>query len=279
MRRRPIKTTKKQVLNNRSASLSRTAVSKFKPVTLVLVLLSILPGLAISYYIYWRDRHDPEPHELLLLCFLFGVMSTYPAIKMEEFGIQDLRLGVSKDVWITMTFAFVVIAFSEELVKYIFLRYALYPRKAFNEPMDGIVYSVMISMGFATMENVLYVVVNPTDSSHAMQVGLMRMFTAVPAHAAFAITMGYFVGLAKLHPERENLYLICGILGAILLHGLYDFFIFQKLSRVLVVFTFITLFLSLAVGFYFIYRHSGYNRRKKPAASKAEAESIDPSGD
>lgn len=230
--------------------------------SIFLLILSILPGLAISYYIYWRDRQNPEPYILLLISFAFGVLSTYPAIKMEEFGISDLRLGVSKDIWITMTFAFVVIAFSEELVKYIFLRYAIYPRKIFNEPMDGIVYSVMISMGFASTENILYVAVSPESSSQALQIGFMRMFTAVPAHASFAVAMGYFVGLAKFRPERENLYLFLGLALAILLHGLYDFFIFQRLHRGLIVFTFLTLFLSLALGFYFIHRHSKHSKER-----------------
>jgi RsiW-degrading membrane proteinase PrsW (M82 family) len=227
-----------------------------------LLFLSIIPGLAICYYIYSRDKHEAEPHQYLLLCFFFGMLSTYPALKMEEFGAHDLRLGISEDPWITLTFAFLVISFSEELVKFIFLRYAIYPKDDFNEPMDGIVYAVMIGMGFATMENILYVLAHPDSSKTAVKIALLRMFTAVPAHAAFAVSMGYFVGLAKYRPERESSLLLLGLFSAILLHGLYDFFLFQKMDQNLAIFTFITLGISIIGGFYFIRQHSDYSERR-----------------
>lgn len=217
--------------------------------------LAILPGLLITAYIYWRDRHEPEPIKLLVICFFFGILSTYPAIKMEEFGIYDLGIIISKDPWMTFTFAFMIIAFSEELVKYIFLRYYIYPNKEFCEPMDGIVYSVTISMGFATWENVLYVLIRPEDLQEAMRIGHARIFTAVPAHAAFAMTMGYFTGLAKFVPKRESLYLFFGLGGAVLLHGLYDFFIFSNLKAYAMYYTYATLILSIIIGKFMIHWH------------------------
>lgn len=220
-----------------------------------LMALATLPGLLITAYIYWRDRHESEPIRLLVICFIFGLLSTYPAIKMEEFGIYDLGITLGENVGVTFTFAFVVVAFSEELVKYIFLRYYIYPNKEFCEPMDGIVYAVTISMGFATLENVLYVVVRPDDIQQAYQIAYSRMFTAIPAHAAFAMTMGYFVGLAKFKPARESFYLLCGLGGAITLHGLYDFFIFQQLSNFLTAFTFVVLIGAILVGKFMIHWH------------------------
>jgi len=220
-----------------------------------LLVLAILPGLVITAYIYWRDRHEPEPLWLLVVCFLFGIASTYPAIKMEEFGIYDLYITHSKDPLMTFTFAFLIIAFSEELMKYIFLRYYIYPKKEFCEPMDGIVYSVTISMGFATLENVLYVVVRSESFSQALDIGYSRMFTAVPAHAAFAMIMGYFVGLAKAKPEAESFYLLSGLGAAVVLHGLYDFFIFQEMSEMLTIFTFVTLIGTIVMGKFMIHWH------------------------
>ena len=98
-------------------------------------------------------------------------------------------------------------------------RYFLFPRRAFNEPFDGITYCVMISMGFATIENVMYVM------DGGVTTALLRMVTAVPAHATFGIIMGYYLGLKKF--DSENRYYGLKALGfAALLHGAYDFFLF-----------------------------------------------------
>jgi RsiW-degrading membrane proteinase PrsW (M82 family) len=214
---------------------------------ILLLLLAILPGILTIAYIYWRDRYEKEPLFYLSICFLFGVISTYPAIKMEEFGIRDLGIINDKhDAFMTFTFSFIVIAFSEEFVKFIFLRYFIYKKSCFNEPMDGIVYSVMISMGFATLENILYVVIRPEDINIAFQTGLLRMFTAVPAHAIFAIVMGYYVGASKFIATKSNRSLLYGLAGAIALHGLYDFFVFMQMGMALIVFTLVGgLFTSL----------------------------------
>lgn len=220
----------------------------------LLLLLSILPGFLIISYIYWRDRHDREPVFYLTVCFVFGMMSTYPAIKMEEFGMRDLGIyNAINDPLMTFTFTFAVVAFSEEFVKYIFLRYYIFSKEYFDEPMDGIVYSVMISMGFATLENILYIVIRADNIEVAFQIGLLRMITAVPAHATFAILMGYFVGLAKFSEARGNLYLVIGLVSAILLHGTYDFFIFMQMKEFLVWFTLIFGALSSLI---FLRRHS-----------------------
>ncbi len=205
--------------------------------TIILLLVAILPGFAAMGYIYWRDQHEPEPLFYLFTCFLFGVLSTYPAIKMEEFGIRDLGImSHSYHPFMTFTFAFAVVAFSEEFVKFVFLRYYIYKQPPFDEPMDGIVYSVMISMGFATLENILYVVIRTPDLNEAFQIGLLRMFTAVPAHAIFAIVMGYFVGLSKFADKNRNRLLLYGLFGAIILHGTYDFLVFMNMGLLLILF-------------------------------------------
>lgn len=216
--------------------------------SILLLLLSVLPSCVIMLYIYWRDRHESEPLRILSSCFLFGVLSAYPAIKMEEFGIRDLGIiNNVHDPFMTFTFSFMVVAFSEEFVKYLFLRYYSFPKAAFDEPMDGIVYAVMIGMGFATLENILYVLIRPTDVQLAFNIGMMRMLTAVPAHGIFAISMGYFVGWAKFAGPQRNRYLLLGLISAVVLHGIYDFFVFMYLSWLLIAFT-----LLAGIGFSFL---------------------------
>jgi RsiW-degrading membrane proteinase PrsW (M82 family) len=102
------------------------------------------------------------------------------------------------------------------------LRYYAFPKKTFDEPYDGIVYSVMVGMGFATVENIGYVY------QHGINTALLRMFLSVPAHATFAILMGYFVGKAKFIPEKRFYYLFMGLFWATFFHGTYDFFLFLQ---------------------------------------------------
>lgn len=220
---------------------------------LTLLSLAVLPGLAISYYIWWRDKHEPEPHNYLIACFLFGILSVFPAILLETFGMK-VGFNIGKDSLNTFIFAVVVVGFSEELSKFLFLRYYIFPKKEFCEPMDGIVYSVMVSMGFATFENVMYVYSQKTVEL-SYNVAILRMLTAVPAHASFAVIMGYFVGKAKFTAEKRTSLLVTGLLSATIVHGLYDFFLMQQMTEALAIFTLIILIAAIIIGRYMIHWH------------------------
>jgi RsiW-degrading membrane proteinase PrsW (M82 family) len=94
-----------------------------------------------------------------------------------------------------------------------------YPNKAFNEPFDGIIYSVMVAMGFATLENIGYVL------NYGFKTGIIRMFLSVPSHGAFGVLMGYHAGKARFDPKHGIVHMIKGILLAIFFHGAFDFFL------------------------------------------------------
>ncbi len=191
--------------------------------TLLQAVLAIGPGVLIAYFVYRRDRYEREPHPLLALFFLYGMLSIVPAVAIE---LAFDRLGVDKTSTIFNVFihAFFVVALTEELAKYAVLRFVALPKRDFNEPFDGITYSVMIAMGFATLENVIYVFY--THHDYPLNVALGRMFTAVPAHAANAVLMGYFMGLAKFARDRHAL-MFTALMTAVVAHGFYDFFIFM----------------------------------------------------
>jgi hypothetical protein len=118
--------------------------------------------------------------------------------------------------------AFIFVAVTEEALKYWVIKRKAYNHPAFNEYFDGIVYAVVASLGFATFENILYVM------DGGLYIGLIRAVLAVPAHALFGALMGYYIGLARFakHPGEEKLLLRKGILLAIIFHGLYDFLLF-----------------------------------------------------
>jgi RsiW-degrading membrane proteinase PrsW (M82 family) len=154
-----------------------------------------------------------------------------------------LNVKVSESMFETFTYAFFVVGLAEELSKFLFLRYNLFLRSEFDEPYDGITYAVMIAMGFATLENFMYV----NRASNAYDVAWLRAFTAVPAHATFAIAMGYFTGLAKFNRKKRFSYLIKGLIVAILMHGFYDFLLMQKNFPQIA----IGAFVSVAISVYF----------------------------
>jgi RsiW-degrading membrane proteinase PrsW (M82 family) len=119
---------------------------------LVPLALAIAPGVGIAFYIYWKDTFDKEPRKLLIRCFLLGIFSILPAIILEYVGFA--LLPVITFPITTFINAFFVIGLSEEFSKFLMLRFYAFPKKEFNEPFDGITYSVMVGMGFATLENI-----------------------------------------------------------------------------------------------------------------------------
>ena len=185
-----------------------------------LLLLAISPVIIIVLYIYFKDKFEKEPIPFLLRNFLLGAtVSILITVIVGGFVSRLIPLIDNTSVFQQFLKAFVVVALVEEFSKYVIVRYYSQRSKEYNEPFDGIVYAVMVSMGFAALENVLYVF------QHGISTGIMRAFTAVPAHATFAILMGYFMGKAKFSKNRIVLNLM-GLFFATLFHGAYDFFLF-----------------------------------------------------
>lgn len=185
-----------------------------------LLILAIAPALAVCGYIIHKDRFEKEPMWLMVVAFFLGVVSVFPAVIGSMMGSNFVNND--GNFINTALYAFLVVALSEEAAKFLFLRYLLFNRKEFNEPLDGIVYAVMIGMGFAAFENIFYV------AEGGNGVALFRMLTAIPAHAVFAIIMGYYVGHAKFDLTHRSELMKKGLLYPILLHGAYDFFLLQK---------------------------------------------------
>lgn len=216
-------------------------------ILLIAVPLAIAPGIGLCLFIYFRDKFEKEPFKLLRNSFLFGMLSIVPAAIIELI-FSVLGINENQGFFITLIYAFLIVAVAEESCKFFVLKRYVYKKTDFNEPFDGIVYAVMISMGFATLENILYVVQTGIGTA------VLRMFTAVPLHAVCAIFMGYFVGRAKFSANKAgNLFM--GIFLAVVIHGLYDFFLFQKDIPALWVFSFLTLAASIGLSFIAINKH------------------------
>jgi RsiW-degrading membrane proteinase PrsW (M82 family) len=185
-----------------------------------LLILAAAPVIATIIFIYIKDKYEKEPKILLFYSFLLGAVASI-LISSFLYVLYDLLLPHPNKLNVFHQFlkAFFMVGLIEEFSKYIVVRYYAQPKIAFNEPFDGIIYAVMVSMGFAFVENVMYVF------KGGIEIAILRAVTAIPAHTVFAIIMGYFMGIAKFSKSRIKWNLV-GLCLAILFHGSYDFFLF-----------------------------------------------------
>jgi len=203
-----------------------------------LLILALAPVFIIAVYVYFRDKYEKEPLRLLLFALLAGALTVIPVLFVEGFldSFTSFFPGLLAAGWK----AFAVAAFTEELFKYLALYLLIWKSREFNEKFDGIVYAVFVSLGFAGVENVLYVI----DSGYST--GLSRAITAVPAHAIFGITMGFFFGMARFYEKERKGLKWKALLYPILLHGIYDFILFTGIDWLTVVFVAFLVFLYIS---------------------------------
>ena len=222
-----------------------------------LVLFAVAPVLIIILYVYFQDKYDKEPTGLLLLCFLFGaILSVLIVTALYLITGSLIPLTDKFSVWQQFIQAFFVVALAEEFSKYVIVRYFAQPKKAFNERYDGIVYAVMVSMGFACTENILYVL------EGGYQTAILRAFTAVPAHATFGVLMGYYMGKAKFSNNKIKFNLM-GLFLAVMFHGAYDFFLFINFIPGISIGAFVSLIIGIILSRKAIKKHQ-VNSRFKP---------------
>ena len=194
---------------------------------LLILFISILPVYVIGLYVYRKDV-EREPKPLLRKLFIYGMLSCIPAAIIEL--VVEPFFGYEEDMNLVFLFFYVSvgIALVEELCKWFIVYKGTYYHKEFNQPYDAIVYCVFTSLGFACLENVLYV------SMSGIFAGILRAITAIPGHAADAIVMGYYFGLAKENEVKKGSsknttrYLILSMVMPTILHAIYDYCLFAN---------------------------------------------------
>jgi RsiW-degrading membrane proteinase PrsW (M82 family) len=224
--------------------------------TILTLLASVVPGLLICYFIFKQDKHEKEPLPFLAICFGLGIAIFYVARIGEGFMddliapfVEENKLDPNTHFGVLFYSAFIRTALVEELLKLTILIVIPFNHKQFNEPMDGIVYAVIIGMGFAIVENIIYCM------PHDVTLAIVRDFTAVPSHAVFGVILGYYVGMAKF--DKTNLFknTLIGLFLAVAVHGLYDFFLFQRYDNWLMILATFVLMGGLFFSRKFITRH------------------------
>ena len=190
----------------------------------MILLTALLPIAILVYYIYHKDKKSPEPTGQLVKAFLFGVLSVPISFGISiPLGIIGVYPVEATSILGSISTAFFGAAIPEEIAKFFMLWLLLRKNRYFDEEMDGIVYAVCVSLGFAALENIMYLFSN---AESYLSVGIARAIFAIPGHFCFGILMGYYYSLAKFYPKtpKKNNTLI--LVAPILTHGLYDSILF-----------------------------------------------------
>lgn len=193
---------------------------------IVLLLIAIIPVMLLGWYIYHKDRNK-EPTPLLIGFFFLGIAAAIVTLAI-SFGIDKfipiIRVDTnSLDPLSLFIHVFIFVALIEELSKWIFAYFVGYNNKEFDEMYDMIVYAVFIALGFACIENIVYVF-----AESSISVGIYRGLLAVPGHTCFGIFMGYYLSMAKFYNtlgynKMENINKAKSIIIPVILHGIYDY--------------------------------------------------------
>ena len=230
---------------------------------LLLFCMAILPVVVLMIYIYRQDKYQKEPVKSLIKAFVGGII----AIPLDIMIVTPIQLVLGETFSDSVVFfnAFLGAGIPEELSKFIIFMIFIWRDKNFDEYFDGIIYASFIGLGFACVENILYVF------QFGFGTSIVRALFSVPAHFLFGIIMGYFLSMAKFDPEKRAKNLMSGLLLAMLAHGLFDFLLMA--SETVSTFASSIIYIVFLVGDIFLWRVGIKYIRKQQENSKLQAES------
>ena len=189
----------------------------------IILAAALLPAIILMVYVYKHDKIEKEPFVLLLTLFAFGALSCVPAGILEDLfseALDSMNIQDNQTYYIIMCFG--IVACSEEGAKLFFLKSKTWRCPDFNYTFDGLLYSVCVGLGFAGLENIMYVM------DYGFGVVISRGLLSVPGHCTFAIFMGLFYSRAKFHSTygnktRAGINKLLSFVVPVLLHGYYDY--------------------------------------------------------
>ena len=195
----------------------------------LVILSAIAPVAVLLWYIIKKDSAQPEPAKWLIKAFWYGMLSVMLSL---IFTAPAMMLGANVEaeqyssVLYAFGDAFVLAAVPEEVAKFTLLWLLLRKNPYFDENFDGIVYAVCVGMGFAGVENVMYLL-RGLENGSWVSIGVARALFAVPGHFLFAVLMGYYYSIWHFNIDRSIKTGIMVLAAPILAHGIYDGILFS----------------------------------------------------
>jgi RsiW-degrading membrane proteinase PrsW (M82 family) len=204
------------------------------------LLITIVPSFLILLYFFFSDKFK-EPKGTVAIVFVLGILICLPAGILNNFMFVNFGgEGSGKD----LTHSFLGPAWTEEILKFLVLYAIVLRRSEFNEPMDGIVYGVVVSLGFATYENYDYVFrLAETWDIVPSQMAIWRSYSAVPMHGLNGCVMGFYFGKYAFTGDRK--YLILSLAIPYLFHGFYNFLGWPNMMIIILILVILSLILHL----------------------------------
>lgn len=176
----------------------------------------MLPGLAWLAWFMHKDRYEPEPRGLIALAFVLGMFAFVVSRFLEDHTDSLLALALGRATlphWAHLAF---LVAPFEELAKAAVVRFRFYPDPEFNEPVDGIVYATSVAVGFATLENALYM------QAAGRSVLVLRALSSTLMHVGCSGLIGHILGRQKFARGRGTRRVMLTLAGSIALHAGFD---------------------------------------------------------
>lgn len=197
----------------------------------LLIALALLPSIILGWIIWQNDKVEKEPAGLLVKLFVCGILSIIVTVII-SFGVYMIPMcnpETANTIIEHLVSAVIGVALVEEFSKWIFVKSGTWKNKEFTHLYDAVVYAVFVSLGFATAENLMYVLM----AEDGLWVAISRALLAVPLHVFCGVFMGYYYGLAKQSEINNNKglvkkNLILSVLIPTLTHGFYDFCLFTQ---------------------------------------------------
>ncbi|MBU2540240.1 PrsW family intramembrane metalloprotease [Patescibacteria group bacterium] len=202
-----------------------------------LIFICVFFGVSIS--IIWliellrRDKL-PEPMRMIFKIFFLGMVITVPVFVIEFGALKAIKWLNFSSFWTFLIYGFFAIALVEEVFKYLVVKISVLKSKEFDEPVDTMIYMATAALGFAALENILYLF-PPIGQAlpfnelfiNTVKISFFRFAGTTFLHALCSGLVGYFLALSICRAKKKRSIMFLGLLIATLLHGLYNFSIIE----------------------------------------------------
>lgn len=227
----------------------------------ILIIIAVLPALILLGFIYMRDRKEKPPAKLMVLLLALGAGTIIPVVIAEFIGQLIVTQTDTDHQTMLLVLCFLVIGIVEELGKYLVTVCTTWKSREFQHSYDGVIYMVCASLGFAILENILYV------ASGGIGTGILRAFTAIPLHCTVGVIMGalYAKGREAAYAgDRAGMigFMAWAYIVPVFIHGLYDYLVMAaSYGYISEAWVFLILGVMYVLSIFLIFYCSAHDRR------------------